>query len=163
MSIHKYVLISLVLTICLMSSAFAQTTPAGTVTRTFNFAPVGLAATETAQINVVNRAATSSGGTAASCTGNISFFNSGGTAIGTATPFTVSTGQISSASLPFTKVGATTTRVEIRGQIQLTLSTTAQTPCSLEYSLETYDTTTGVTHLYQSNAPGLTAGGPFGR
>src|SRR5689334_8458527 len=96
-----------------VASAFAQTTTTtNTVTRQFGFGPMGLASTETAQINVVNTAAASSSGTAASCTGGISFVNASGAAIGSATSFTVGTGQISSVTLPFSKLGASGTRSE---------------------------------------------------
>src|SRR5579863_6223267 len=82
------------------AAALSQTTTSGTVTETSNTAPVGLASSETAQINVINTATASSSGTAASCTGTISFLNASGKAIGTATPFTVASGVIASASLP---------------------------------------------------------------
>lgn len=153
---------SIALTACFVSSIFAQTTTPTSLTRTFNFPPVGLGSSETAQINVTNLAAASSGGTAASCTGSISFANATGAAIGTATPFTVGTGQISSVSLPFAKATSSGSRVEIRGVVQLTVSTTAQAPCSLEFSMETFDTISGVTHLFLSNSGGIQAG-PFGR
>jgi hypothetical protein len=134
-------------------AAFAQTTTTtATTTRTFAFPPAGLASSETAQVNVVNTAAASSNGTAASCTGSISFLNSAGTAIGTATTFTVGAGVISSAKLPFGSSGATGTRTEIRAEVTQTFATgtsaTTTAPCSLTLSFETYDATTGATHIY---------------
>jgi hypothetical protein len=132
--------------------ALSQTTTGGTVTETSNTPPIGLASSETAQINVVNTASASSSGTAASCTGTISFLNASGTAIGAATPFTVGSGVISSVSLPFAKVGVTGTRTEIRGVIARTVSLgSGAAPCALEATFETYDTSTGVTHVYLSN------------
>lgn len=132
--------------------ALSQTTSSGTFTETSNTPPVGLASSETAQINVVNAASNSSSGTAASCTGTISFLNASGTAIGTATPFTIASGVISSVSLPFAKVGVTGTRTEIRGVITRTVTVgSGGVPCSLEATFETYDTSTGVTHVYLSN------------
>src|SRR5258706_11123090 len=90
-----------VMAICAAASAFAQgSTGSTTTTIQFSFPPTGLALTETAQINVTNIAAASSTGTAASCTGSVSFVNSSGATIGTATSFTVGTGQIASVSLP---------------------------------------------------------------
>jgi hypothetical protein len=145
---------AIAMTACFASSIFAQGATATTVTRTFTFAPVGLASSETAQINVTNVAATSSRGTAASCTGNISFLNAAGAVIGTATNFTVTTGQISSVALPFSRAASTGSRVEVRGAVQLTTPTTNAPPCSLEFSLETYDTVSGVTHLFLSNSAG---------
>jgi hypothetical protein len=131
--------------------ALSQTTSSGTVTETSNTPPVGLASSETAQINVVNIASNSSSGTAASCTGTISFLNASGTAIGTATPFTIASGVISSVSLPFAKVGVTGTRTEIRGVITRTVTLNSGVPCSLQATFETYDSSTGATHVYLAN------------
>jgi hypothetical protein len=140
-------------------SASAQTTT--TFTRDFNFPPVGIASTETLQINVLNTASASSAGTAASCTGTITFTSATGTVIGTATSFTVTSGQVFSAALPFSKSGATGARAEIVGSVQLTASASSSTPCALSNSLETFDTSSGVTHVFlgSSAAPG---GGGFG-
>ena len=141
------------------------TTSTGTsYTRTASFPVVGLASSETAQINIVNVAAASQSGTAASCTGSISFLSETGAVIGTATSFTVAGGQIFSVSLPFTKSGATTTRTSLRGQVTQTGTTGSGVPCALESSLETFDTNTGVTHLFVAGAQGGNGGGPgFGR
>ena len=148
------------------TGAIAQTTTtSGTVTRETTTPPIGLGSTETAQINVVNTATASSGGTAASCTGSISFLNASGTAIGSATTFTVASGQISSVTLPFSKAGASGTRTEIRGVVSLTVTTgTTAAPCALSTSLETYDSSTGVTHVYLAglDGSGNSIGNPFG-
>ena len=127
------------------ASALAQTS---TTTRDFRFPPVGLGATETMQINLLNNATASSSGTAASCTGTITFTSATGAIIGTAASFTVTSGQVFSASLPFSKSGASGTRTEIVGSIQLTVSTTSAAPCALANSLETFDTSSGVTHVF---------------
>lgn len=137
------------------AGAFAQTSST-TTTREMTFPPIGLAGSETAQINVVNVAAPSSSGTAASCTGTISFLNASGAVIGSATNFTVTSGQISSASLPFAKTAASG-RTEVRGVVALTESSTSTAPCDLQISMETFDTSTGVTHVYLSG-PGGGAG-----
>ena len=133
------------------AAAWSQTTTSGTVTETSNTPAVGLASSETAQINVVNTASNSSSGTAASCTGAIQFLNASGKAIGTATSFTAASGVIQSVSLPFASVGATGTRTEIRGAITRTDTLNSGVPCSLEATFETYDTSTGVTHVYLPN------------
>ena len=145
-----------------MSCAFAQTTSTTTGTRDFNLPPVGLGATETAEINVMNFAANASDGTAASCTSTISFLNASGATIGSATPFTVTAGEISSAHLPFSSVGATSTRTAIRGVVTLTLSTASpRPPCALGVSLAPFDTSTGATHaLVTGGAGGGPGGGP---
>src|SRR2546423_898495 len=121
-----FLILSLTASICL----YGQT--ATTRTRSFTFPPAGLGSTETARINVVNVAANSSSGTAASCAVSISFLNAAGNAIGTATNLTVTSGQISSASLTFAQAGLTGVRGTIRGHIQLTA--TSGVPCELQSS-----------------------------
>jgi hypothetical protein len=143
--------------------ALAQTTSTGTVTETTDTAVFGIAGSETAQINLVNTATASSSGTAASCTGTISFVNASGAAIGTATTFTIASGVISSVSLPFAKVGVTGTRAEVRGVITRTVTLNSGVPCSLQASLEVYDTSTGVTHVYVPSLSTPSGNGGFGR
>jgi hypothetical protein len=139
--------------------AIAQTTTSSsTTTQTTSFPPVGLASSETAQINVTNLATASSSGTAASCTGTISFLSASGTVIGSATSFTAASGVTASVTLPFAKTASTSVRTEVRGVIALT--SVSKVPCSLSTSLETYDTTSGVTHVYLSTGEiGGNAGG----
>ena len=139
-------------------------------TRDYVFPPIGLAASETASITVVNTAAavSSAGGTgtapvpAPSCAGTISFFNANGE-IGTPTPFTVASGQFKTVPLSFASAGLTGNRGEIRGTVSVTISTSAPTPCSPISSMETYDSTTGVTHALMSNSLASVVGiGPVG-
>lgn len=149
---------ALVLIACMAGmalSAAAQTST--TFTRDFSYPPVGISSTETLQINVLNQDTASSSGTAASCTGTITFKNASGTTIGTATSFSVTSGQVFSASLPFSKAGATGTRAEIVGSVQLTSSSA---PCALANSLETFDTSSGVTHVFLTGSS--PQGGGFG-
>jgi hypothetical protein len=139
-------------------TAFAQgTTSTTTTTRNFDFPPVGLGSTETAQVNVVNIASASSSGTAASCTGAVSFANSSGTVIGKATTFTVGTGQIASVPLPFGTSGFSGTRGEFVATVTQTVTIPSATPCALVLSLETFATATGETHILLTNS----AGGPL--
>jgi hypothetical protein len=133
----------------------AQTPTAATPSRDLVFPPVGLAFTETAQINVANTAANPANGTAASCTGTISFNNSTGSAAETPVKFTVTAGQIYSTQLTAAKLGVVNgQRSEFIGSVQVAL--TPKTPCTLSISLETFDATTGVTHVYLQSP----AGGP---
>ncbi len=141
---NRRILLALALASCAAVSALAQTSS----TRTTTFPPFGLASTETARINLTNIATASTGGTAASCTGSASFVNAAGTTIGTATAFTVASGVTSSVSLPFASAGLTGSRGEIRAVVQLTRSSTTPAPCSLLISIETFDTSGGVTHVY---------------
>jgi len=134
----------------------SQITTAGT--RNYVFPPVGLASGETASITVVNTAVplsvVSPGATSAtqpsapSCTGTISFSNASG-AIGTPTSFTVGAEGFQTVTLPFASEGLTGNRGEIVGKISLVAS---GAPCSLQFSLETYDSTTFATHAVLSNA-----------
>jgi hypothetical protein len=118
--------------------------------------PVGLAATETAQVNVVNSALPVPGGLEPFCSGTIVFYGgaSGQTVLGNVAAFQVRPGEVFSAALPFSSTGATASRTVIRVAITLsafTVPTAAGpqvTPCSLVSSIETYDTVTGVTHAY---------------
>ena len=136
-----------VFAVVIVPCVVAQTST--TFTRTLTFPPVGLGSTETAEVNVVNVASNSSNGTAASCAGSISFLNASGTTIASATTqFTVTSGQIFSAHLPFANSGGTAPRTAIRGSAQLTSPTgNPHPPCDLQVSMATYDTSTGATHV----------------
>src|SRR5580700_3954826 len=126
-------------------SALAQTT---TTTRTssYSFPLVGLASTETIGVNLINLASNTTSGTAASCTGTVSFVNSSGTTIGTATPFTLTADSATSVTLAFSSSGLTSPRGLIR--TVLTTTNTSNVPCSLSTTLNTYDTSSGVTHVF---------------
>jgi hypothetical protein len=130
---------------CLLaSSAILAQTNTSTVTQ--SLPPFGLGSTETARLDLTNLASASSGGTAASCTGTVSFVNAAGTIIGTATPYTVTSGQTSSVSLAFPSAGFSGSRGELRAVIAATR--TPGVPCQLHVSLQTFDTSSGATHLY---------------
>jgi hypothetical protein len=151
------------LTLLVGACAFAQTTTT-TTTHDTSLGPIGVASTETVQINVANLASNSSTGTAASCSGSVSFNNATGNAIGTSTSFTLTAGQISSVALPFAKIGASGTRAEVVGVLSLTTTSTSDAPCDLHYSLETYDSTSGVTHVFVAGGAqaGPAGAGPVG-
>lgn len=115
-----------------------------------SFPPIGLAASETAQVNVVNTAVSPSTGVPASCTGSITFYNTSGTAIGTAANFSLGTRQVFSAVLPYALTGGTGERTVVRAEIAIsaTIAGFGIPPCILVSSIETYDTATGVTHAF---------------
>ncbi len=123
-------------------------TPPIMISRSLTFAPVGVATSETIQMNVANTASNSANATA-SCSGAISFNVSGAKTQPSQVKFTVTAGEIFSTSLAWESLGVTG-RAEVLGSIQFTQA--IGTPCALSASLETYDTMSGVTHSFQSNA-----------
>lgn len=147
MSINK-MLLTIVLGASGVSAIWAQT-PVMT-TKQASFAPVGVAMTETMQVNLFNQAAAATTGTAPSCTGSVSFVDATGKAIsGAGGSFTVAAGQTQSISILGSKANTSTStgaRAEIR--VVVTLTQVRGTPCSLVDSLETFDSTTGATHVY---------------
>ena len=122
--------------------------------------PIGLAASETAAVNLINTAPTFSSGVAASCGGSVAFYDAAGTAIGTSTSFTIATGQIVSVKLPYDATGAAADgQTIVRAEIALAMppstvavlsSALSTPPCELEFSLETIDSATGVGHALVS-------------
>jgi hypothetical protein len=141
----------------------------------YSFPPVGLASPETLQVNVANPISTflgispigvttialpttesgstttpttTSPVTTTSCTGTINFTNAAGASVGAPVPFTVSAGQVFSAPLPFSMTGYTGFRGEIQASVQGTTTLPSSNVCSLTMSLETFDTNTGVTHVF---------------
>jgi len=173
MQFRRFVLISTAAVCSAFSPMWAQgtTTPAS-VTRDYLFPPVGLGSSETASITVVNTATVPSPGAtsttpapAPSCTGTISFSSASGV-IGTPVSFTVGSEQFKTVTLPFASTGLTGKRGEIQGTVSLTISTSTDTPCSLMFSLETYDSTTGATHVVLSSSLAslrfVGPGGPIG-
>jgi len=151
MSTHKFLMT--VIFSSGMSALLAQT--ATPVMRQSSFPPVGVALTETIQVNLYNQAAATTNGTAPSCTGSVSFLDATGKAIsGAGGNFTVAAGQTQSISLLGSKANTSSTtgsRAEIRAQISLT--STHGTPCSLIDTLETFDSTTGATHVFLVGSP----------
>ena len=150
-------LLVLVSTTIGLSSAFGQTTT--TNTREVDFPAIAFGSGETLEINVINVAANSTSGTAASCTGSVLFKNAAGTAVGSASPFTLTTGQISSTRLPFATATSSGGRTAIRAAVQITApTTTPRPPCSLQFTLEVFDSATNATHIVITDG-GLSTGG----
>jgi hypothetical protein len=147
-------------------NAQAQTT-SSTETRTFTLPAVGLASTETAQVNVANISSSSlASGTVPSCSGTITFLSSSGAAIGSATSFSnVASGNIFSATLPFSAFGVSSSSRPVFRAIVSLVQTLEMgvAPCNLGISLEIYDTASGVTHAVLTSAqlvPALVPVGP---
>jgi hypothetical protein len=133
-------------------SAFGQTTatPSPYIPPLSQLPPLGLAVTETAQVNVFNTAALSpAGGYAPMCSGTIVFYV-GGSIVGTPTAFAVEFSQVFSVALPYALTGASGSRIVLLAVITPSVVTPATPgsgvpPCALASSLETYDSVTGVT------------------
>ena len=145
----------LFLTCIFAATGFGQgTTTTSSFTQNYNFPPVGLASSETAQVNIVNiaKASTTAGATAPACAGTITFTNAAGTAIGNAVSFTTTGSEVFSTSLNFSQVGASGVRGEFVASVQLTSTVPSKAPCSLVFSLETFDTSTGATHVLLGNS-----------
>lgn len=139
------------------AGALAQgTTGSSTTTITTNyvFPPLGVAPSETVAVSLVNIASVPTSTTAPtpSCTGTVTFASSTGTIIGKANPFTVASGAIMTITLTATEAGITASRGSILASVQQTTTRPSSAPCSLVYSLQTYDTGSGVTHLFLGNA-----------
>jgi hypothetical protein len=130
--------------------AFGQSTSA-TYTRDYVFPPLSLANGETAQVNVANTAKAPTNGTAASCTGTISFTTGNGAATGNPVAFTVPAGQIFSSSFPNNSANRTAILATVQQTlpipvfpVQAILANTINLPCSLVLSLEIFSSTTHV-------------------
>lgn len=151
----RYLLCLPMLTVGFAVAGWGQVPTPAPMMRSIAFTPVGLASSETVRINVANIASNSQS-TAATCSGTITFDNAAGAAVEPAVKFTVTAGQIYSTSLAASTLGvAYGTREELIGSVVWTQ--VARTPCTLVVSLETFDSPSGVTHLYISSAGG---GGP---
>jgi hypothetical protein len=128
--------------------------------RVVNLAVVGLASSETAQVNVVNLApsvqsvtpgSVPAEGAKALCTGGITFYNSSGNIITSSPSFAIGTRQIFSATLPYSETlptnGTSGARTAVWATVTIGGDNTANA-CAPAANIETFDTATGVTHLH---------------
>lgn len=137
--------------------------------RVVNLPVVGLASSETAQVNVVNLTPVPSITTAPipmeSCAGSISFYDAGGNLITTSTPaaFTIGAGQIFSVTVPYSAIEPAdrpTTgngRAAIRAVVSFPNNSDVSGACLIATNLETFDTATGVTHVHVEGSTGIAA------
>jgi hypothetical protein len=116
-----------------------------------NLPVVGLASSETAQVNVAYLLQTTlevlpanATPSTPSCTGTITFYNAAGSALGTPASFSITTGQIYSTTLPYSDV----TGSSGNGRTVIRAAVTTNAPCAVNTNIETYDTATGVTHVH---------------
>ena len=158
---------TLFLTSVFSACAFAQVSPATPVfARDYVFPPVGLASSETAQVNVVNVATPTYAArpAAASCTGTITFANATGTTVGSPVTFTTTGSAVFTTQLSFSALGVAGTRGEFVADIKVTSLVPSTAGCSLLFSLETFDQSTGATHVWLANsaaAPAILGPIPF--
>jgi hypothetical protein len=141
-----------------ISVALADTTTSVALTPAVNLPPVGLGSAETLEVNVANLASNSSNGTAASCTGAVTFFNASGMAIGTAQTFTLTAGETSPIRPSFTSAGGTGSRTTVRAVVSLTTptpTTTPRPPCTVNVSMAIFETNTGTTAAILSGLQSL--------
>lgn len=152
MSLRNFALLSFAAV--LSGSAVAQTTTL-TRTSTYTFPLVGLATSESIEVNLINLASNLSNGTAASCTGSVTFMNAAaGTVIGGATNFTLAANAVASISPSTTSNVVYTGNRALMRVVLETTTTNPGVPCSLASTLTTFDTSSGVTHvLLVGNAP----------
>ena len=132
-------------------AVFAQSS-----TNTIVFPPVTLSPAETASLNIMSASADFPGwDVVGTCQAVVSFYRADGSIIGTPTTFTLGgSRQVSSAQLPYASAGLNASPAVVSTQITLTESpvsgsslTPPLTACTLAFSLETFDSATGVTHL----------------
>ena len=133
-------------------AAFGQfaTTTTTTSTSTTNLPSVGIGSMETVQVILTNTAvaSTAAGATAASCTGSVGFYSSTGSQIGTPTTFTLASNQITSVTLAYAAAGSSATRALVRPVISVTTTRPNAAPCSLSYTLSTFNASAGVTTAF---------------
>jgi len=125
---------------------------------------VGVAPTESVQVNVTNMAPFSpNGGVEPNCTGVILFYYSPAYSPNSVLPFaqtgfSVTSGQSFSFSTPYSSSGGTGGRQVIRPAINLAITINGPNPaCILVSSVETFDTSSGVVHAV-INPPAVTQG-----
>jgi hypothetical protein len=125
---------------------------------------VGVAPTESVQVNVTNMAPLSpNGGVEPNCSGIILFYYSPANSPNSVLPFaetgfSVASGQSFSFSAPYSSTSGTGGRQVIRAAINLAITTSGTTPaCILVSSVETFDTSSSVVHAV-INPPAVTQG-----
>ncbi len=157
----------------LTGAAFAQQPSASSIIpRIVNLPVVNVVSSQTVEVNVVNlapsvmAAPTSSGPsetTTASCKGAITFYTSSGP-IGSGTAFTIGSGEIFSANLPYSGIPqadlvvTATGRTPVRAVVTITETVGARIPCALASNIEIFDTSTGVTNIHVEGGQAAFAG-----
>jgi hypothetical protein len=167
MQFERYVFLLSTVSLWAGAAWAQQPSVSSIIPRVVNLPVVNVVSSQTVEVNVVNLApsvmAVSTGsvpteGSTASCTGAITFYTSTGS-IGSGTPFTIGSGQIFSANLPYSAIPQTdlvitaTGRTPVRAVVTITETVGARIPCALATNLETFDTSTGVTNIHIEGSP----------
>jgi len=125
-------------------------------TSTIVLPPVNLSSTETAKLNIMSAAAGYPGwSSVTTCQAVVTFYRRDGSIIGEAGTFSVgSSSQVFSAELPYASAGLQASPDVVSTDVTLTafggaFSTPSPPipPCAVVFSLETFDSATGVSHI----------------
>jgi len=145
----KWKLCSIILILVSAVIAFGQTTPTSVPNYRWRLTPIGLAATETIQINVLNTAnPTVDGPPTGPCLGSVNFYDADGLSI-RQTPFSLAGGQVISVKLPYGSTKASGLRTLVGPEVSIATLFSGFVlpgPCALKFSVETYDTLSGTAH-----------------
>jgi len=109
-------------------------------------------------------ASTATNATAPSCSGTVTFANAAGIDLaGSPIKFTTTGSLITTESLSATAAGVTTSapHAQVLASVQQTTTRPSTSPCSLVFSLSTFDTAGGVTHVFLGNASAAVAPTPM--
>jgi hypothetical protein len=128
---------------------FAQP-PSFSRTSNYTFPLVAVAlGSESIEVNLINLANNPTNGNPASCTGSVAFSTvSSGTVIGGTTDFTLAAGAVTSITPTVGDNIATTPPNRVLLKVVVTNTNTSGVPCSLAYTLNTFDSATGATHVF---------------
>jgi hypothetical protein len=131
-------------------AAFAQPALPTAASRTVNLPVVGLASSETAQVNVASPgfSGIADAPLPTPCTGTIAFTNASGAAIGSPTSFSITLAQVSSATVPYSAVVPGDPPPTGNGRTIIRATVTTNAACPVTANMETFDTATGVTHVH---------------
>lgn len=161
MSLRNNLWISALMVVAAVIPASAEDNPSSTTppapsaaqtfTRSFTFAPFGLANSttviENGRVAVENVAEATAKGSKPSCSGTISFTNGTGSPVGSPTAFNnLPTGQIFTADVIGASPSSKNIRNEFTATVALTITPGSTAPCSLLVRLSIYDAVTGATH-----------------
>ena len=130
-------------------AVFAQTN-SFTRTSNYTFPLVAVAVgSEGIEVNLINLAGNPTNGNPASCTGSVAFDTlATSTVVSGNTDFTLAAGAATSIVPTVAVSNQTAVWMRVLLKVVVTNTTTSGVPCSLAYTLNTFDLTTGATHVF---------------